>query len=413
MPYVPQDLFVFTAAMSGALAGMAVSGRVNTDAVPASYDNTVKMAGAFAQEVDTLWVTLGPTPTTEADVELLAGACQGLWEGRLPVFDASAIAPATYDIPCRALIAICKSSHNYFTANAIPELGIAGLGIYGDGSDGVAACDGVTIVTGLTLVGTTYTANRDVFFTDLTVSAGATLITNGFRICVNRVFHVHSGFIHNNGKNAVTNAGGTALPVGTLGLSFAGGAGSIGIGVGVAGTNGTQGISAAHGTGGAGGAGGANAGGAASTVTALTAIQGTLRALPAAWIGATIGSAPPYNSVRGGAGGGGGGSNGAAKDGGGGGGGGGVMMIAALTLHISGTGTISVNGGTGANASAGAGDAGGGGGGGGGTMIMITRNSSGVSGASIFADGGLGGTGGNAGVDGDPGVSGNVIQLTA
>ena len=111
--YNPQNQAVFTAALSGTLAGMAVSGRINTDPVSANYANRVEVAGAFAQEFDTLWGNL--KPTTDIDVLLVAQCCSGLWQGRLPEYNTASILPSTYFALATALIALINATKTYFT----------------------------------------------------------------------------------------------------------------------------------------------------------------------------------------------------------------------------------------------------------------------------------------------------------
>jgi len=287
--------------------------------------------------------------------------------------------------------------------------GSADFGAFGDGSDGAATLDGVAApaFTGAP-VGSVYTMVRDAFLTNLTVNAGITLNTGGFRLFVNGIMTIAAtGIVMRDGNAGALGVAGAALAANTLGASHAGGAGGNNA-VGTAGTNGTQQLPGGTGAGGAGGAGGGNAGGAAGTYTALTAAQGSVRSLPNALIGSAVSQAGVV-ALRGGSGGGGGGSSAATTTGGGGGGGGGVVMIAALTLVNN--GRISARGGTGADASGGAGDSGGGGGGGGGDVILITRSKIGT--GTVDANAGAGGALHNAGIAGAAGANGNVLQLTA
>jgi hypothetical protein len=151
--------------------------------------------------------------------------------------------------------------------------------LFGGGTDGVVDMDGVNAYAAFAgLVGTVYTLTRDVLASTLTVRAGITLCTAGFRVyCSGTLTTEATGVIHNNGAAAVAGAAGAAAPGGTLTAAVAGGAGGAGGGAGAAGT-----AVAASAFGGAGGAGGAadagGAGGAGGAVTAPTAAFGGLQA---------------------------------------------------------------------------------------------------------------------------------------
>lgn len=224
--------------------------------------------------------------------------------------------------------------------------GLSGADIFGDGSDGDVTVSGVT------------TLAADKFYANLTVSAGATLNTGGYKIFVNRTLTLNGNIT----ANGTINVG---APVGTMG----GGAGG--------GANGHLG-----GGGGTGGSGG-NPGGATS--------PNTYR-LSTIW---------PFayqlnTSLQGGAGGG----SGAGGSGGAGGGGGGVVLIVAQ--NISGSGSIQAKGGSGGDGGFGSG---GGGGGGGGAIILAYEALSGsividVGGGGGGAGGGGGGTAGSSGLPG-------------
>src|SRR5258708_17230740 len=153
--------------------------------------------------------------------------------------------------------------------------------MFGDGSDGAAAFDGSTVL-GLTAAGgTTYTLNRCIFCTDITVVSGKTLNTAGYRIFCKGTL-TNNGTISNAGNAGAPGAGGAAGGAGgaagtglannnDVGGSTSGGTGGTGAtsfgGTGLAGTNtlyatgggggnggnGGDGASSNHGTGGAGG----------------------------------------------------------------------------------------------------------------------------------------------------------------
>lgn len=287
--------------------------------------------------------------------------------------------------------------------------------MYGDGSDG-----DVTIASGTT------TLTRDMFYDDLTVDAGATLDTGGYRIFVRNVL-TNNGTIRNNGNHATDAANGAASTAGTglpgTGLQAAsGGGGGAGANINnqvqaTAGQNGNSGTtSSIISTSGAGGAGGGGAAGSGVSKTEFGSGVGgaqiwrnpQLYLLSGKFM--TTGTSMLYLSA--GPGGGGGGAatttTGTQARGGSGGGGGGLILISAGV--IAGTGLISARGGDGGDAyvSVGTESAGGGGGGGGGLVIIGTRSLS--AGQTIDTAGGAAGTGaGASGAVGTAGQAGDVF----
>lgn len=267
------------------------------------------------------------------------------------------------------------------TTSQLPDLTD---GYFGDGSDG-----DVTIAGTVTLA-------RDMFYKTLTVSAGATLKPNGYRVCVAGTL-TNNGTIDRKGNAGSGTTAGAALPSGTLGASGAGGNG------GSAGQSGTagSGVTTVGGTVGLAGAGGTGTktAGAAGTVTAAGPGGGTIRSLPFAAMGAYFG-AGGTGIITGGPGGG-GGSGAASTTGGGGGSGGGPLVITAR--RIVNAGTITAAGGAGGNVGTGAGSGGGGGGG----PVVVVYNVLAITG-TITAAGGAAGTGGNVGT---AGAAGAVIMV--
>lgn len=299
--------------------------------------------------------------------------------------------------------------------------------LFGDGSDG-----DVTIAAGTT------TLTRDMFYDDLSISSGAVLRPDGFRVFVRGTLTL-DGLIHSNGGNGSgTAAGGGAYVSGSRPLSTgntAGGGGSSGcLAPGPGSSNATAprgfsnsggaagitnpfpcvactggaGTDGGAGKGGGGGAGGNNSGGAsaqngeaAGTVGVSSAAHGDLRALLRGSFDAVNLNYVKYGA--GGTGGGGGGCGG--TNGGGGGGGGGIVFVAAR--YATGSGSVQAKGGNGGNGSGAIGGGGGGGGGGGVVVLIIgsgstpttsvvggTKGNGGV-GSGGHGNGGAGGNGGN------------------
>lgn len=144
---------------------------------------------------------------------------------------------------------------------------------FGDGSDGACVLDGTnTYATLMSKVSSVYTLIRDVYLTNLSLSAGVTLKTAGYRIYGTGTATGPGTIDCSGGAGANANSGtpgaaGVAQGAGTLGGGTNGG-----IGVGITGEkNGTVGVNVANSIGsiaGNGGNAGGGTGGTAGTVTA-------------------------------------------------------------------------------------------------------------------------------------------------
>jgi len=259
--------------------------------------------------------------------------------------------------------------------------------VFGDGSD-----SNLTVSSAVIL-------GRDVYLSNLTVTATGTLNTGGFRVFVSGTCTITApGVIQNNGASASGATLGMGAPTGSLGGGSGGALGTTG-----AAGAGTNVLSGAGGAGGNGGNSSQFLGGLGGVVTPVDSTNGGLgvmRTFPNAFTGRDLASQP----IQGGAGGGGGGGVGGFAQSGGGGGGGGVVLLAAPL--ITGSGTVRALGGNGGNAPGGG--AGGGGGGGGGCVIIISEQSPG--GVTFSVSGGAGGAG-NGGAAGGAGAVGRVFLL--
>ena len=121
MSYTVQNPQMFTAAYSGAISGMGVSGRMLEDTDPDEYTDLTAVADAFAQKFDTLW---GATAVGALEVEITHEACEALWQDRRPT-DETAVDPESYTQQCSVIIAIITKSLALFTAEGYtnPSLG--------------------------------------------------------------------------------------------------------------------------------------------------------------------------------------------------------------------------------------------------------------------------------------------------
>jgi hypothetical protein len=263
------------------------------------------------------------------------------------------------------------------------------LGIFGDGSDGVATCDGLTAVAGMSLSGGNYTLTRDVYFATLTVNVGITVNYGGYRLFCAGLLTVngHVSADGGAGLQASSGQGGTTGPA-NKGLNH-GGTGNSGGGASAP---------VASSLGGQGGTSASGAGGAVTTPNAAVGAT-TPRSLFEAimgWSWVLAGSAPTITSVAGGSGGG-----SVSADGGAGGGGGGNYLVV-VAFALGGSGSITSAGGAGATSPT-TGHYGGGGGGGG-VVVLVTRSKAAWTG-SVSAAGGAGGAGSiTAGTNGGAGT---------
>lgn len=283
--------------------------------------------------------------------------------------------------------------------------------LFGTGSDGTIAFNGTNTFAFASLAGSTYTLTRNIFGTNITLSAGITVYANNFGIWANGTLTVPStALIHSNGPNgSSTGTAGASVPFNFYcGQSGSGGAGNIG-----GGSFGSNNSHALGGTGGRGGNGSGTGGAVGGNITPPAVNNGGVETPINLVLVSMVGLEQGFTSAglryNGGAGGGGAGGDNVSNKGGGGGSGGGYVGICAFLN--SGTGSITATGGNGG--SPGIVGCGGGGGGGGGYLFFLTTTTAPTFTFSVA--GGAGGTGGGGGgITGSNGVAGNstVIALT-
>lgn len=299
------------------------------------------------------------------------------------------------------------------------QLVAPGLDIFwGTGSDGDVVLDGTTTfsgvpnVPGATVLGTsswspsasTYTAPRSMFFHNLTINSGVTLIVPTGMIIYCSGTLTNNGTITWSGANAsgaTAGAAATSGANGIFGAGAAGGNGATGAGSGTASTLDSYWVAAQGGTGGTGSSG-AGGSGSNSQNWASANPAGSIGAAFTLFTGCQIGLSSQIRPLGGGNGGGGGGGD-STHSGGGGGGGAGVGIINAKTI-VNG-GTIKANGGNGAAGVAA--NAGGGAGGAGGALLINTVSYTNT--GTVTANGGTGGAGAGTGTAGGTGSNGPVI----
>jgi hypothetical protein len=129
MPYVPSDINVYTAAYTGALAGMTGS-MATPSGIPtiAKYSGLAAVAGPFAEEFDTQWAAYVPfTPLNELDLEIISSLSESAWEQKAPLSNYKST-PALYTELVSTLIAVCKAGENYYGLNGIVPPPVPGGG---------------------------------------------------------------------------------------------------------------------------------------------------------------------------------------------------------------------------------------------------------------------------------------------
>ena len=298
--------------------------------------------------------------------------------------------------------------------------------LFGDGSDGP-----LTVSGSLSL-------SHDMYYTNLTIAAGAAITPNGYRIFVSGTLDLSAApagaFLANglaggnaSGQTAGASGGGVINNYSTISRAAgpAGGTGGIVGGAGGAGASAPDTIAVlgaqVTGLGGAGGAGAGAAGGAGTgTPVGMLAQRMVFDKIPTAVTTSTPVVSYHQAGMPGSGGGGGGGATGVAVGGGGGAGGtaGALIAIYANTIARGSNSTANIfqaNGGAGGTGAAGAGSAtgtnsGGGGGGGGGSGGLVLIYYAAITGSAITnaiqVNGGNGGTGGAVGTGGSGGAAG-------
>jgi hypothetical protein len=173
MTYNPINGQAFTAAFSGAVAGMAVNGWISS-ATPSNYTQVCAIAGAFAQAFDTAWNNAATLNGLEYSAIQQACAQEFTQRGPGPLANPKFTEVANWEIPAAACAVLALQCDAYYVAQGItpPSLG---------GSSGfVAQVDGASATftsTDDTLV-TTILSAPVAAFTSCSINAWAELSTN-------------------------------------------------------------------------------------------------------------------------------------------------------------------------------------------------------------------------------------------
>ena len=132
--YIPNNVDIYTGALTGALAGMGVSDRVPTSPVPGSYTGVVAVADAFAQCLDSLVPPFGPALPAVV-LQLATSLSSAAWQDRAPQPSPDTLNPSYYLPLCNALLAL--GMEYAVLVGAVPNLPTIGK-VLVDGSDTTA-----------------------------------------------------------------------------------------------------------------------------------------------------------------------------------------------------------------------------------------------------------------------------------
>ncbi|VVB55258.1 Uncharacterised protein [uncultured archaeon] len=118
MPYAPINVAAYTSAFAGAIAGMAVSGWI-VDPTSADYNNATLVAGAFAQEFDTIWNNA--TALNNLEIEAITSVVQQDFTGRGPgpLNSAQFQNPLNWTVAAKACAALILQSDIFFAGQGI------------------------------------------------------------------------------------------------------------------------------------------------------------------------------------------------------------------------------------------------------------------------------------------------------
>ena len=133
MAYTPNNDYVYFAAFSGAVAGLLGQSTPLEAGTRNYYAPTLKIAGAWAQEVDTQWA-VATNPDQFENSEIF-GFSNDLFEVYEPQPDTgstgvgSSTNPATYSTTAAGLLQVLSDGETWLAANAVvpPTIGFGGL----------------------------------------------------------------------------------------------------------------------------------------------------------------------------------------------------------------------------------------------------------------------------------------------
>ena len=112
MSYVPNNLDVFTAAYSGAVAGFGAGARGLKSSNPTDYSGVVDPSLAFAEAFDTLW---GDSVANSYQIEAIFLGSQGYFAGKSP----GSLYSSAYSVASNAIIALVEQGLTLLTSKGI------------------------------------------------------------------------------------------------------------------------------------------------------------------------------------------------------------------------------------------------------------------------------------------------------
>jgi hypothetical protein len=126
-PYVPNNLYVFCTALAGASAGLlANSTSLSTSSTYDGYLNTLPIAMAYAEAIDTAWASeLNPTVYEKDEIDDLSTL---YWSQQNPIGKPAADDPASYTTLAKAFLAIVQAGDDALAAQNIVSPAIGGGG---------------------------------------------------------------------------------------------------------------------------------------------------------------------------------------------------------------------------------------------------------------------------------------------
>ncbi len=154
MSYSPNNVNVYTAAYSGAFAGMVSSGRYLKNSNMATYANRAAYAGAWAQQFDTLW---GSNSLDQLQISAIAEHSNAVWEERTPTPDSPAVGqyidPTTYSEEITAIVAAINAEETFFAQQGItpppyPPASTGGVFEAGSATASIQGTDGGNTASG-------------------------------------------------------------------------------------------------------------------------------------------------------------------------------------------------------------------------------------------------------------------------
>jgi hypothetical protein len=177
MAYVPNNVYIYCAALSGAMSGIAASGRILTDTNSADYATPAQQAEAWAEEFDTLWAS-GSANIFE--VGEASAKSYAVWQTRQPInANAAYLLPSTYLQECSAIIAAIHAADVVITAKGVTPPSATPATTAPGGVDGNYQFNNFGVFGGDGVVTRSGVAKRDLtIFATHIASIGAGLSTN-------------------------------------------------------------------------------------------------------------------------------------------------------------------------------------------------------------------------------------------